>query len=188
LLVVGAVLGARRENAVADGEWIFDHAPIIRCTLTFVSEPEHPAAKAGRLVRAVGLGIARELEKRADSPPEAPPEPPPPPPAENTRGVVGRLAYFGLIAAAVAFVLVLLRIETLIGSGSNAKLIFRLVLAGLLFFEAVLLVTNWRGANQRLVQRVLPKMWGPPGAAHRPEETVARICRDLMAFVCLALL
>jgi hypothetical protein len=25
-----------------------------------VSEPEHPAAKAGRLVRAVGLGIARE--------------------------------------------------------------------------------------------------------------------------------
>src|SRR5262249_52453558 len=86
LLVVGAVLGARRENAVADGKWFFDHPPITRCPLPFVSEPEHPAAKAGRLVRAVGLGIARELEKRADAPPKAPPEPPPPPPAENTRG------------------------------------------------------------------------------------------------------
>jgi hypothetical protein len=162
--------------------------PIIRCTLTLVSEPEHPAAKAGRLVRAVGLGIARELEKRADAPPKAPPEPPPPPPAENTRGVVGRLAYFGLIAAALAFVLVLLRIETLIGSGSNAKLIFRLVLAGLLFFEAILLVTNWRGANQRLVQRVLTKMWGPRGAMNRREKSVARIFRDVMTFVGIAFL
>jgi hypothetical protein len=162
--------------------------PIIGCTLTLVSEPEHPAAKAGRLVRAVGLGIARELEKRADAPPKAPPEPPPPPPAENTRGVIGRLAYFGLIAAAVAFVLVLLRIETLIGSGSNAKLIFRLVLTGLLFFEAVLLLTNWRGANQRLVQRVLTKMWGPRGAMNRREKSFARICRDLMTFVGIAFL
>src|SRR5262245_66613273 len=89
-----------------------------------VADPDHPAAKAGRLVRAVGLGIARELEKRADAPPKAPPEPPPPPPAQNTRGVVGRLAYFGLIAAAVAFVLVLLPIETLIGSRTQATLIF----------------------------------------------------------------
>jgi len=153
-----------------------------------VSEPEHPAAKAGRLVRAVGLGISRELEKRADAPPKAPPEPPPTPPAENTRGVVGRLAYFGLIAAAVAFVLVLLRIETLIGSGSNAKLIFRLVLAGLLFLEAILLVTNWRGANQRLVQRVLTKMWGPRAAMNRREKSFARICRDLMTFVGIAFL
>ena len=153
-----------------------------------MSEPEHPAAKAGRLVRAVGLGIARELEKRADAPPKAPPEPPPPPPAENTRGVVGRLAYLGLIAAALAFVLVLLRIETLIGSGSNARLIFRLVLAGLLFFEAVLLLTNWRGANQRLVQRVLTKMWGPRGATNRREKSVARICRDLVTFVGIAFL
>src|SRR5262249_56400190 len=105
-----------------------------------------------------------------------------------TRGVVRRLAYFGLIAAAVAFVLARLRIETLIGSGSNTKLTFRLVLAGLLFFEAVLLVTNWRGANQRLVQRVLTKMWGPRGAANRREKTFARICRDLMTFVGLPFL
>jgi hypothetical protein len=153
-----------------------------------VSEPEHPAAKAGRLVRAVGLGIARELEKRADAPPKAPPEPPPPPPPQNTRGVVGRLAHLGLIAAAIAFVLVLLRIETLLGSSSDTKLIFRLVLAGLLFFEAFLLLTNWRGANQRLVQRVLTKMWGPRSAMNRREKTFARICRDLMTFVGIAFL
>jgi hypothetical protein len=165
-----------------------DHARIIRCTLTVVSEPEHPAAKAGRLVRSVGLGIARELEKRADAPPKAPPEPPPPPPAENTRGVVGRVVFLGLAAAAVAFLLVLLRIETLVGSTHNAKLIFRLVLAGLLFFEAFLLLTNWRGANQRLVQRMLTKMWGPRGAMNRREKSFARICRDLMTFVGIAFL
>ena len=153
-----------------------------------MSEPEHPAAKAGRLVRAVGLGIARELEKRADAPPKAPPEPPPPPPAENTRGVVGRLAYFGLVLAAIAFVLVLLRIETLLGSSHDPKLIFRLVLAGLLLVEAVLLLTNWRGANQRLVQRVLTKMWGPRGAMNRREKTFARMCRDALMFVGLAFL
>jgi hypothetical protein len=162
--------------------------PIIRCTLTVVSEPEHPAAKAGRLVRAVGLGIARELEKRADAPPKARPEPPPPPPPENTRGVVGRLAFLGLVAAAVAFLLVVLRIETLFGSTHDVKLIFRLVLAGLLLVEAALLLSNWRGANQRLVQRVLTKMWGPRGAMNRREKTVARICRDGLAFVGLAFL
>jgi hypothetical protein len=68
------------------------------------------------------------------------------------------------------------------------KLIFRLVLAGLLLVEAALLLSNWRGANQRLVQRVLTKMWGPRGAMNRREKTVARICRDALAFVGLAFL
>jgi hypothetical protein len=162
--------------------------PIIRCTLTVVSEPEHPAAKAGRLVRAVGVGIARELEKRADAPPKARAEPPPPPPPENTRGFVGRLAFLGLVAAAIAFLLVLLRVETLVGSSHNAKLIFRLVLSGLLLLEAFLLLADWRGAKQRLVQRVLTKMWGPRGPMNRREKSFARVCRDLLAFVGLAFL
>jgi len=37
-----------------------------------VPEPKHRAAKAGRFVRAVGLGIQREIEKRADAPKPAP--------------------------------------------------------------------------------------------------------------------
>ena len=85
-----------------------------------MSQPEHPAAKAGRLVRAVGLGIARELEKRADAPPKPKPEPVPPPPPANTRGFVGRLVFAGLVASVIAFLLVVLRIETLLGSTHDA--------------------------------------------------------------------
>jgi hypothetical protein len=156
---------------------------IIRCTLTPVSEPEHPAAKAGRLVRAVGLGIARELEKRADAPPKARPEPPPPPPPANTGGFVGRLVFAGFAASVLAFLLVALRFETLLGSTHDAKLAIRLVLSAILFLQAFLLLSNWRGANQRLVQRLLNRVWGPRGAINRREKTFARICRDGLTLV-----
>jgi hypothetical protein len=156
---------------------------IIRCTLTPVSEPEHPAAKAGRLVRAVGLGIARELEKRADAAPKARPEPLPPPPPANTGGFVGRLVFAGLVGSLIAFLLVVLRFETLLGSTHDVKLAIRLALAAILFLEAFLLLSNWRGANQRLVQRVLNRVWGPRGAMNRREKTFARICRDLLTLV-----
>jgi hypothetical protein len=134
-------------------------------------------------VRAVGLGLARELEKRAEAPPKARPEPLPPPPPANTRGFVGRLAFAGLVASLVAFLLVVLRFETLLGSTHGAKLTVRLVLAAVLFLEAALLLSNWRGANQRLVQRLLNRVWGPRGAINRREKTFARICRDAMTLV-----
>jgi hypothetical protein len=156
---------------------------IIRCTLTPVSEPEHPAAKAGRLVRAVGLGIARELEKRTEAAPKARPEPLPPPPPANIGGFVGRLVFAGLVGSLIAFLLVVLRIETLFGSSHDAKLTIRLVLSAILFLESFLLLTNWRGANQRLVQRLLNRMWGPRAAMNRREKTFARICRDGMTLV-----
>ena len=148
-----------------------------------MSEPEHPAAKAGRIVRAVGLGIARELEKRAEAPPKPKPEPLPPPPPANTRGFVGRLVFAGLVASGIAFLLVVLRFETLLGSTHDAKLVVRLVLAGILFLEAFLLLSNWRGANQRLLQRLLNRVWGPRGAMNRREKTFARVGRDLLTLV-----
>jgi hypothetical protein len=148
-----------------------------------VAESEHPAAKAGRFVRAVGLGIARELEKRADAPPKPKPEPLPPPPPANTGGFVGRLVFAGLIGSLIAFLLVVLRFETLLGSTHSVKLTVRLVLAGILFFEAFLILSNWRGANQRLVQRLLNRVWGPRGAMNRREKTFARVCRDLLTLV-----
>ena len=148
-----------------------------------MAESEHPAAKAGRFVRAVGLGIARELEKRADAPPKPKPEPLPPPPPANTGGFVGRLVFAGLMASLIAFLLVVLRFETLLGSTHTVKLTVRLVLAGILFFEAFLILSNWRGANQRLVQRLLNRVWGPRGAMNRREKTFARVCRDLLTLV-----
>src|SRR5581483_6343459 len=75
LLVVRAVLPPRGEHPVADAIRVV-HGAIIRARqparyAARVADPEHPAAKAGRLVRAVGLGIARELEKRAQAAPAA---------------------------------------------------------------------------------------------------------------------
>jgi hypothetical protein len=148
-----------------------------------VSQPEHPAAKAGRIVRAVGLGIARELEKRAEAPAKPKPEPLPPPPPANTGGFVGRLVFAGLVGSVFAFLLVVLRVETLLGSTHDAKLTVRLVLAAILFLEAGLILSNWRGANQRLVQRLLNRVWGPRGAMNRREKTFARICRDVLTLV-----
>lgn len=148
-----------------------------------MSQPEHPAAKAGRIVRAVGLGIARELEKRAEAPAKPKPEPLPPPPPANTGGFVGRLVFAGLVGSVFAFLLVVLRVETLLGSTHDAKLTVRLVLAAILFLEAGLILSNWRGANQRLVQRLLNRVWGPRGAMNRREKTFARICRDVLTLV-----
>ena len=187
LFVILAVLRPRREDAVADGVRIFDHAPDYPLYSACVSEPEHPAAKAGRFVRAVGLGIAsaaRELEKQAaEAPSEPKPEPLPPPPPADTRGFVGRLVFVGLVASLVAFLLVVLRVETLLGGTHDAKLTFRLILAAVLFLEALLLLSNWGGANQRLVQRLLNRVWGPRGAMNRREKTFARVGRDLLTLV-----
>lgn len=134
-------------------------------------------------MRAVGLGIARELEKRAEAPATPKPEPLPPPRPANTGGFVGRLVFAGLVGSLLAFLLVVLRFETLLGSSHDAKLTVRLVLAALLFVESFLLLSNWRGANQRLVQRLLNRVWGPRGAMNRREKTFARICRDVMTLV-----
>jgi len=148
-----------------------------------VPEPEHPAAKAGRLVRAVGLGIARELEKRADAPPKQPPAPLPPPPPLPTRDLVGRTVFYGFVLSLLAFLLVALRFEMLFGGTHTAKLTLRLVLAGILFFEAYLLLSNWRNANQRLGQRLLTRVWGPRGPINRREKTFARLLRDGLTLV-----
>ena len=98
-------------------------------------------------------------------------------------GFVGRLVFAGFIGSILAFLLVALRFETLLGSTHDVKLTIRLVLAAVLFLEAFLVLANWRGANQRLVQRVLNRVWGPRGAMNRREKTFARICRDVLTLV-----
>jgi hypothetical protein len=156
-----------------------------------VPEREHPAAKAGRFVRAAGragAAAARELERQnAARPAPVPVAPLPPPPALRTAGFVGSAVFAGFFAALVAFALVVLRVETLVGS-SSARLVFRLVVAIVLLAEAALLTSNWRGANQRLGQRVLNRMWGPRGAMTRREKTFARLLRDAITLVGIAFL
>jgi hypothetical protein len=151
-----------------------------------VPESEHPAAKAGRLVRAVGLGIAREIEKRADAPPKAKPEPPPPPPPVPTGGLVGRLTLYAFVGSLVAFVLAVLQIDSLFAG--SARTVFRLVLGGVLVLAAALLTTNWQLATERLGQRVMTRMWGARGAVNRRERFVARRIRDVLTLIGIAFL
>ena len=149
-------------------------------------DPKHPAAKAGRLVRAVGLGIARELEKRADAPPKARPAPPPPPPPVRTGGVIGTAVFYAFIVGLVAGVLSVLKADEL--AHDTPRLIVRLTLGGVLLAVAVLLMTNWHLANQRLGQRLLTRIWGPRGAMNRRERFIAHRVRDALTLVGIAFL
>lgn len=149
-----------------------------------VPEPEHPAAKAGRFVRAAGLALQREVEKRTPAAPAAPrlepPPPPPPPPPVPTRGVVGRVVFSTFVLSVVAFLLVVLHVEMALGGAKNT---FRLVLAAIMLLEAGLLTTNKLRANERLAQRLANRMWGPRGAANRRERFFARFSRDALTLL-----
>lgn len=151
-------------------------------TLSAVSEREHPAAKAGRFVRAAGRAgraAAREYERQS----AARPAPvtaallPPPPPPLRTGGLVGRTVFVGFVVALALLVLAALRVETLVFA-HGARAIFRLVSAGILFAEGALLTSNWRGSNERLGQRLLNRVWGPRAAVTRREKAFARLVRD----------
>ncbi len=144
-------------------------------------DPKHPAAKAGRLVRAVGLGLARELEKRAAAPPKARPAPPPPPPPVPTGGFVGTTVFYAFIVGLVAGLLAILKADSL--AHGTPKLVFRLTLGGVLLAVAVLLMSNWRLANQRLGQRLLTRIWGARGAANSRERFISRRVRDALTLV-----
>ena len=154
-----------------------------------MAKPDHPAAKAGRFVRAFGLTLQSELEKRnaaTAAAQAAKPAPPPPPPPVPTADKMGKLI-FGVFVAAVAVLgLVLLHAELVLpGPG---KTIFRIAAASLSFVEGTLLLSNWQRANQRLVQRLLNRMWGPRAAVTRRERTFARIGRELLALLGIAFL
>jgi hypothetical protein len=148
-----------------------------------VAEPEHPAAKAGRLVRSAGLAMQRELGKRAQ-PAASPPRPAaigrPPSPPVRTGGVIGRFVFITFALSIVAFLLVVLHVEMALGSIKNT---FRLVLAAVMLLEAGLLTTNRLRANERLAQRLATRMWGPRGASNRRERFFARFARDSLTLL-----
>ena len=153
-----------------------------------IGKQESNASKAGRFVRAAGLGLrasARELSKSMEETRErqaaaaAAAEPaPPPPPALRVGGPVGKAAFYGLVVSLVAFLLVVLRVEMVLSGSTRTG--FRVVVAVVLFLESYLLLASPRGANQRLGQRLLTRVWGPRGAATRREKAFARAVRDAL--------
>jgi hypothetical protein len=80
-----------------------------------------------------------------------------------------------------------LRFELLLGH-TTARTVFRFVIAGVLLAEACLLLSNWRGANERLGQRALTKVWGARGPATRRERVFARVLRDALTLIGIVLL
>jgi len=159
-----------------------------------VAGREHPAARAGRFVRAAGrasAAAAREFEKTTGDRPTAkpaarqPPAPaplPPPPPPFPTGSFIGRTVFVGFIAAIAALSLVGLRIDSLIHSAPT-RLGYRLILIAILTGEAGLLLRNWRGATQSLGQRFCNNVWGHRGAETRREKAFARAVRDVLTLI-----
>ncbi|HEY4347731.1 MAG TPA: hypothetical protein VGM80_09080 [Gaiellaceae bacterium] len=143
-----------------------------------MADKEHRAAKAGRYVRAAGIVLGREIDRRAaaaEAKP-APVPPPPPPPGVPTGDLFGK-AIFGLfMVAIVCLALVILHALDLIHGTSGT--IVRLIVGVIMLLEAALLTSNWSRANERIGQRLLTRMWGPYAATNRRQRTVARIVRD----------
>jgi hypothetical protein len=153
-----------------------------------VPDKEHPAAKAGRYVRAAGIVIGKEIDRRneaaaarAAAPKPIPAAPPPPPPPVPTKDLGGRAVFAGFVASIAALVLVLLHANDALSGES--KTIFLLVLAALLLAEAALITTNWHQANQRLGQRLLTRVWGSRGPMNKRERAFARVIRDALTLI-----
>jgi hypothetical protein len=150
------------------------------------SDPkEHPAAKAGRYVRAAGVVIGNEVDRRtaaaaARPAPERVP-PPPPPAAVRTDGVFATTAFRLFVVGLVILGITVLHFTDLVPS--QGRTIVRLVLAAVMALDAFLLISNWQRANERVGQRLLTRMWGARGPMNRRERAFARALRDVLTLV-----
>jgi len=88
----------------------------------------------------VGKEMDRRAEAAATKP--APVAPPPPPPAPATHNIGGRALFAFFVVSLVTFGLVILHFDDALPKG--AKTIGHLVVAGIMFIEAGLLITNWQ--------------------------------------------
>src|SRR5215472_15337482 len=125
-----------------------------RVTLCRLADKEHPAAKAGRYVRAAGIVIGKEIDRRTTAAAEkaaAPPPPPPPPPPVETHTFTGKWIFRLFIVSLVVLGLSLLHLDELLPS--QGEKIVRLSLAAVLGFSALVLLTNWKRGNERIGQR-----------------------------------
>ena len=109
-----------------------------------------------------------------------------PPPAVPTHTFAGRLVFGAFVASLIAFLIVVLRVEMLFSG--TPKTVLQLVLAVILLAGALMLLGNWRRANQRIVQRLANRVWGPRGAMNRRERFFAGAVRDGLKLLGIAFL
>jgi hypothetical protein len=154
-------------------------------TLYALTDKEHPAAKAGRYVRAAGIVLGKEVDRRtaaAEAKAAAAPPPPPPPPPVDTNTFVARWIFRLFVVSLVVLGLSLLHFDQLLPEGEG-QTILRLSLAAVLSFSALVLLTNWKQGNERIGQRLLNRMWGPRTAVTKRERFFARAVRDVLTLV-----
>jgi hypothetical protein len=172
-----------------------------------VNEKEHPARVAGRYVRAAGVAIQRELERRAAEPEATPAQPAPetpqptPQPTESAKAArrkgaqplperprLDRVIWLAFLASLVSLALTGLQIQMLASDGAQKGI--RLVLGAGLLLGATLILTNWERANERIVARVFKSLWGigePTGRSGRFSRGLVRNGMSLVGIVLLAL-
>jgi hypothetical protein len=156
-----------------------------------VPDKEHPAAKAGRYVRAAGIVLGREIDRRSAAAAAAAaakpaPAPPPPPAPFPTGDLAGRAVFAGLLLSLACIALLLVHAEDALSP--RGKTVALVVVGAILLAEATLLTSNWRQANQRLGQRLLNRVWGRRGPMNKRERAFARAVRDALTLVGIAFL
>jgi hypothetical protein len=156
-----------------------------------LADKEHPASKAGRYVRAAGIVVGKEIDKRSTAaaakppPPAKAPSPPPPPPAETTTFTGKTIFRFFLVSLVLLALTVFHAADYVPG---DVQRIVRLSFSAILFVQALLLLTNWHQANERIGQRLLTRMWGHRGAANKRERAMARVVKEGLTLFGIAFL
>jgi hypothetical protein len=203
-----------------------------------VSEKEHPAATAGRYLRAAGSAIQKELERRAaeseerkqaeaagatataqpQATPQTAPKPAAAPPPQATPGAgtpgtaaageasttaaaerraarqkpplrpnrfLDRTFWIVFVVALIALALSGLQIQMLAPDSSQGWL--RVILGVPLVVAAILVLTNWHRANERIVARIF-KMWGLDAPTTKSGRFARRFAKDALTLVGILLL
>lgn len=162
--------------------------------IAFKKEKERLAAESERK-RAAEAAAAAQVA--AQAPPQAPPQaavPPLPPaavakpqprhiPAPPPNPFLDRILWLGFIVTIVATCLVLLSIDSVM-SGTT-KIVFRLVIGGICFLYAGILLTNWHHAKERVLAMMTMKLWGLDHPKTRTGRFMRAVAKDVLTLLAI---
>jgi hypothetical protein len=175
-----------------------------------VSEKEHPASVAGRFVRAAGAAISKEFERRAaesaERPAEAPAQSEAAPQAPQAAATAGnaapklprgraapeprpwfdRILWFVFLLSLIALALTGLQIQMLMTGSVRTGA--RVAMGIPLVIGAFLLLSNWARSNERIVARLLRRVWGVGEATTRSGRFMRKRVGDGMTLLGIVLL
>ena len=175
--------------------------------IAFKKERERLAAESERKRAAEA---AQAAQVAAQQPPQAPPQavapppaaaapqaaaPPPAgtkpakaprpiPPAPPPNKFLDRILWLGFIVTIVATCLVLLSIDSVMPAGTP-KTVFRLVIGGICFLYAGILLTNWNHAKERVLAMMTKKLWGLEHPRTRTGRFMRAVAKDVLTLLAI---